>query len=61
MKQLVACYAGDKNASGILADGNQMTYDKVIVNEGNGWNSNLSAFKAPVSGYYFLSVGIVPI
>ena len=61
MKHLVAFYVSNINKSGSLAEGNLMTYDKVIVNDGNGWNSNLNVFNAPVNGFYFLSVGIATI
>ena len=33
-----------------------INYDRVMVNEGGGWNSSTNAFTAPFNGVYFISV-----
>ena len=34
-----------------------VTYDQVLVNLGNGWNSSANTVTIPRTGYYFLHVG----
>ena len=58
MKQLIAFYVVNTKVTRTLTADVKMSYDKVLVNEGNGWNSALNQFVAPVSGYYFLAYGI---
>ena len=62
MQQLVAfCVVKIAAQSISVAGGHpvQMTYDTVIVNEGNGWSINTNTFVAPKTGYYFISFGVV--
>ena len=58
MQQVVAFYVVKTSAEETLSDGLQLTYDQVIINEGNGWNQSFNMFVAPVSGNYFVSFGI---
>ena len=58
MQTLVAFYVVKTSATSLLTEGIYMAYDKVIVNEGNGWNENSNKFFAPASGYYFISFSI---
>ena len=50
-----------KRTSQQFNPGFQMTYDKVIVNEGNGWDSATHKFTALTSGVYYVSYGIATI
>ena len=62
MQQLVAFYVVKTTALNVILNSNtfvQMTYDKIIINEGNGWSVNANAFVAPKTGYYFFSFGVV--
>ena len=62
MQQLVAFYViKTQTFTSSVSDLIQMTYDKVIINEGNGWKSMYNLFEAPISGYYFISYGIASI
>ena len=57
MQQLVAFYVVKTNTAQSTPNGGKVTYDKIIINEGNGWNKSSNTFMAPVSGYYFISYG----
>ena len=35
-----------------------LSYDRTLINEGNGWNSTTNRFVAPYSGVYFFSVSL---
>lgn len=55
---LVAFYVVSTQTYILPTKGSVMPYDKVIVNEGSGWNSASNQFVAPVSGNYFVSYGV---
>jgi hypothetical protein len=63
MNPLVAFYVGRSNSTKptdyiSTIDSQHITYDTVIVNDGNGWNAENSQFKAPHTGIYLFSVSV---
>jgi hypothetical protein len=64
MNPLVAFYVGKSNSSSpynhSISIGNlkHLTYDTIVVNEGNGWNAENSQFRALHAGIYLFSVSV---
>jgi hypothetical protein len=56
MQPLVAFYV--TSSQSWTNTNSNVTYDNVLVNEGQGWNSASNAFIAPYQGLYFFSFGI---
>ena len=56
MSPLICFYVG--RSTSVSTQGQITGFDQVLVNEGHGWNSTLSAFLTPRSGIYLFSFSV---